>query len=235
MSTNNPFDDLFGETNATYPNYVDFDYPALAWVCSMHRTGVECVEMVSLMNNHKNNLPGEITSDDVQLAQDIYDYFSKKHTMRRLKGEYVSPFMLKVDDLCERKYRVSRDLLPALSTLPRIYKQNKQLESIIKNRRSVNKGTVKSNSTVEISFVDKVDMKFPSGRKGTDYYWSTPSNYLVRIRLVDADAGKCAWEYLSTLGKLKIKSSFFTASRVKGYEFYAIQPSDITHIEPLEV
>ena len=231
MSTNNPFDTV----DATYPNYVDFDYPALAWVCSMHRTGVECFEMVSMMNQHKKNPPSEVTPLDIKLAQDIYEYFGKKHTMRRLKGEYVSPFMLKVDDLCENKYRIPRDLLPALSTLPRIYKQNKQLESIIKNRRSVSKGTVQSNKTVEISFVDKIDMKYTNGRKGTDYYWSTPSNYLVRIRLDEADAGKCAWEYLSTLRKLKIKSSFFTASRVKGYEFYAIQPSDITHIEPLEV
>jgi hypothetical protein len=57
------------------------------------------------------------TEHQAQAAK-IYNYFANKHTMRRLKDEHISEFMLAVDDLCDNRKRIDLEHVKVLVTLP---------------------------------------------------------------------------------------------------------------------
>ena len=211
------------------PVYLDFNTPPLALVISMQEAGKENTDIYSLILTMGRNPPGPevIASVEHQAkAAEIYDYFAKKNTMRRIKGEYVSEYMLALEDLCENRKRINKESVKILVSLPRIYNQNRALERVMKGHKSAPKPNdlhfPPMTGTVE--FVEKIEIK-TGGRTEVHYYFSTPKNYLMRIVVKKGEYGETAWNTLSQAGKLHIDSIATYTYNIRGYEFNVIQPT----------
>lgn len=216
--------------------YLEFNTPPLAIVLAMRdakKEGYEIYETLKGLGlNPHIRAETAINTEHQAKAAEIYSYFAKKHTLRRIKGEYVSNYMLAVDELCENRKRIDLENLKVLLSLPRIYDQNRAVESVMKGRNSAKKLDNLSFAAWrgEIEFVKKVNIK--SGRfNEVHYYFSTPKNYLMRIVVKKGEYGETAWNVLSRSGKLYIDSDAVYTYNVKGYDFNVLQPTPQAEIK----
>ena len=206
--------------------YLDFITPPLALVIAMQEAGKQLTDIVPIISNKIKIDTVPITAEHQQQADEIYNYFSRKHTMRRLKGEHISEWMLAVDDLCENRKRINKESVQILVTLPKFYKENRAVEPLMRDYKSVpaDKIQVVENFNEELEFVKKIQRR-SANSKHDDYYWKTKNNYLVRVRLDTSAAGSSAWECLSKIGKVRLTATHCHPMRIEGYEFYVLQPN----------
>lgn len=240
------FDDyIWGETPAeTVPEkpkvYLDFNTPPLALVIAMQKGGKDNSQifdtLVGVGKAPRPILLEETISKEHQAEADkIYNYFAKKHTMRRLKGEHISEFMLAVDDLCENRKRIDLEHLKVLVALPRFYKENIETELLISNHVSVDKENAVDllrsiNETVV--FVKCIERR-ASRSNYNFYYWKRSNNQLLRVRIEANHIGNVAWNYLASCGKIKIKAKHNYFARIQGYEFFVNEIDSTAKVEPV--
>lgn len=206
--------------------YLDFITPPLALVIAMQEAGKQLSDIGSIISNKIKIDMVPITAEHQQQADEIYSYFAKKHTMRRLKGEFISEWMLAVDDLCENRKRIDKESVKILITLPKFYKENRSVEPLMRDYKSVpvDKIQVVENFNEELEFVKKIERR-AANSKHDDYYWKTKNNYLVCVRLDTNNAGSSAWECLSKVGKVKLTATYCQVRRIQGYDFYVLHPN----------
>ena len=210
--------------------YLEFNTPPLALVLAMQEAGKDGPEiyptLVGVGKRIHINTDNVVTMEHQKRAAEIYDHFSKKYTLRRIKNEYISPFMLVVDELCENRKKIDKEHARVLVTLPRFYKQNCALERVMKGRNSAKKMDLLPFAAWrgEVEFVERVHVKM--GRTNEyQYYFSTPNNHLMRIVIKKGDYGVTAWDTLAKFGKLHIDTEAVYTFPVKGYDFNVLQPS----------
>ena len=214
----------------TPKEYLEFNTPPLALVVAMQEAGKDGLEIYSTVEGvgkHTRIDAGNVvTIEHQKQAGAIYDYFAKKHTMRRIKGEFVSKFMLAVDDLCENRKKIDKEHVKVLVSLPRIYEQNRALERVMKGRKSAKKMDLLPFAAWrgEVEFVERVHVKM--GRTNEyQYYFSTPNNHLMRIVVKKGEYGSNAWDALVKFPKLHIDTEAVFTFPVRGYDFNVLQPS----------
>ena len=218
--------------------YLEYDDDPLALVCALVRIGKQLYEMIEVLNDSFKtritqyiSIKNLIEQQDRDRANEIYDYFNKKHTLRRIKGEWISEYMLAIEDLCNVRQKINQEHVKILVTLPRIYKQNKQLERIMKGRNSSKATSNISFAAMhtELEFVDRVRIK-QGNRDEMHYYWSTPKNYLVRFVVPYNQYGMSAWDFITSQGKIHLDSEVVHTYQIKGYNFNVLQPNP-AHME----
>ena len=245
MATNtSTLSDIFAEWATIAPKdkaepkieYFDFAEDPLAITCALLRGGKQPYEAAEVLNGIGRSTRYIETSyvvqdEDRELANVIYDYFVKKHTMRRLKGQFISEYMLALDDLCDTRKRINKEHVGIIVSLPRIYEQNRHLEQIMKGRNSAPRVNNISFSAmhVDLEFVDKIRIK-NGGRDEVHYFWSTPKNYLVRIIIQHSGYGNPAWDCFAKHGKIHLSTEVVHTYGIKGYDFNVIQPNPV-HME----
>ena len=210
--------------------YLDFNTPPLAIVLAMQEAGKQGYEIFETLKGLGKN--PHIKSDNAvsiehqAKAAEIYDHFAKKFTLRRIKGEYISKFMLAVDELCENRKRIDEESIKILVSLPRFYTQNRDLEALMKGRKSAKKIDNLSFARWrgEIEFVKKLHVKHKHINE-VHYYFSTPKNYLMRIVVKKGEYGESAWDTLAQAGKLYIDSDVIYTYNIRGYDFNVLQPT----------
>ena len=210
--------------------YLEFNTLPLALVVAMREAGKDGPTIYSTLEGvgkHARIDAGNVvTVEHQQRAAEIYDYFAKKHTMRRIKGEFVSEFMLAVDDLCDTRKKIDVEHVKVLVSLPRIYEQNRALERVMKGRKSAKKMDLLPFAAWrgEVEFVERVYIKY--GRTNEyQYYFSTPNNHLMRIVVKKGEYGSNAWDALVKFPKLHIETEAVYTFPVRGYDFNVLQPS----------
>ena len=224
----NIFGQIFTPANNTITleqtQYVDFNTVPLALVLAMQDAGKISGEIYNDLLTSASDIKNTVSVEHHKQAAKIYDYFGKKHLFRRIKGEYISEYMLAVDQLCENRQHINVKHLPILVTLPRIYNQNLTLERIMKNRKSAQKNEYYIQWHEEVEFVEKIHIK-RGAMNEIHYYFSTPDNYLMRVVVKKDEYGEAAWNTLASAGKLFINSESASACKIKGYEFFVLQPA----------
>lgn len=207
--------------------YLNFTAPPLELVVAMLDANKQLFEIVETVRGVGIN--GSINVDNVvdrshrDRAQEIYDYFAKKYTLRRLKGEFISKYMTAVEELCEDRTNLNVESLPILVTLPKIYAQNRELEPLMKTYDSVPLRLIRNNIAVDetVEFVKKIvfDRK---GSNETHYYWRRPTGSLLRTVSKTHEISNSAWECLAKAGKIHVTCPNGSAARIAGYEFYVL-------------
>jgi len=230
------WEDTIDNSKAKEPKeYLEFNTPPLALVVAMQAAGKDGSEiyqtLVGVGKHPQIKADNVISSEHQALAAEIYDYFAKKHTLRRLKNDFISEYMLAVDDLCENRKKIDVEHVKVLVSLPRIFKQNRELENVMKGHISAPKLDAFHFPLYEgvVEFVNSVIIKDRT-RTEKHYFFRTPENYLMRIVVKKHEYGANAWDYLARLGKLRIKTDASFTYAVKGYEFNVVQPSP-AHME----
>lgn len=205
--------------------YLKFSVPPLAVVLSLLEEKRDLTAILeTLITSSRSGATTVVDDVHLNTAKEIYSYFTKKHTLRRIKNDFISDWMQKVDHLAETPLEVEKDDLKILVTLPRAYEYNKEVDNLTKNFKSVPNNSTIRDFESELEFVKKVSISQSNHGNGTDYFWKTPAGHLMRIRLLNNDLGKPAWDCLAQQKRIKIKTIACAVSRVKGYDFYVLQP-----------
>lgn len=209
--------------------YLDYNTPPLGLVIAMQEAGKQNYEIYERLVG-TGKLPhvraeSVVSIEHQAAAATMYDYFAKKHTLRRLKGEFVSKFMLAIDDICENRTRINLEHLKILITMPRCYEQNRALERIMNNHKSLKPWNSKSFAAFhnEVKFVERVHIKMTRTNE-YHYYFSTSDNHLMRIVVKNGTHGVTAWDTLSKFERLYIDTEAVYSSAITGYDFNVLEP-----------
>ena len=214
--------------------HLNFNVPPLALVIAMIERNKSLSDIIETLHGAGStdvDMPERVvTAEHLIQADQIYRYFASKFTMRRLKNEYISSWMEKVDAFCNERNRIDKESLTVLVTLPKFYKENRELEPLMRDYSGVSVKTGKDvlieNFAETLTFIKKIERRAKRVFYN-DYYWKTQNNKLVRIRLENNTAGVGAWDCLGKLGKIKITSDYCYVQRIQGYDFYVLQPHSV--------
>lgn len=224
-------------TTKKNPEYFEFEDDPLALTCAMLRNNKHLVDIATTLVGVATStvaFGASIESRDRRRADAIRSYFAKKHTVRRLKNEFVSEWMNEVDELCERKTKIKKETIPIVVTLPRFYEENLTLDKLMKVYKSA--PTTYTLYTLpfeeELEFVEKVH-RVSKRQNHLDYYWKTKNNHLVRFRTRTPDYGETAWDAITRKKKIRVKSANGKVSRIQGYEYWIFSLDCLTELEIL--
>ncbi len=212
--------------------YLHFNTPPLALVVAMLEAGKqqweigETVKSLGLRPDIDANTA--ITKQHQETAEKIYDYFAKKYILRRLKNEHISKYMTAVEELCENRTRIDAEYIGILVTLPKFFKENRELEVLMKEYRSLElkrsqKHGIELDETVE--FVKSIRLERKNSI-ATHYFWRRPNGTLVRTVTKTHDIGTSAWNCLASAGKIRVVTEQAIAATIQGYDFTVL---DIYH------
>lgn len=212
--------------------YLEFNANPLALVCAMLRKGKEAYEAGEVLNGAGTRLTQQIDiissidREDTDRANEILKYFAAKHTMRRIKDEWVSKYMLAIDEIIENPCKLNKEHVGILVSLPRIYEQNRALERVMKGHKSAPKNDSLEWPSMEgeLTFVEKLHIKVRQDNEW-HYFWRTPNNYLMRIVMKKGHYGAEAWDVLAAHGKMHLSTDVTFTYGIKGYDFNVLQPS----------
>ena len=200
---------------------IETHHDPLTIVCSLLRSGVQSFDVINYLKEptyYSEYIELRLEDRDFEQAYEIRDYFSKKHMLRRIKGDFISPWMNKVDKLCEASRKLNVDLLPTLVTLPRYYEDNRFIEGLMKESVSVpSKKNVKPFEEV-VTFVAKHYRKTRNSSV-FDYYWRTGKNELVRARIPTYDLSYKAWDFVAKQGQVVMNFKTPHVMHLQGYNF----------------
>ena len=212
--------------------YLEYNANSLALVCAMIRNGKHPYEAAEVLNgvvarvSQEIHFKNAIEREDEDRANEILQYFAKKHTMRRIKSEWISKYMQSIDEIVDNPKRINKEHVSILVTLPRIYEQNRGIERVIKEHKSAPKPNDLSFPPMEgeVEFVERLHFKV--GRiNDYHYFWRTPNNYLMRVVVQKGAYGSEAWDLLAEHGKLHVSADVTYTNNIRGYNFNVIQPS----------
>lgn len=216
------------------PEYFEFEDDPLALTCAMLRHGKFPHDIGTTLVGVATSAVAFETSvepQDRQRADVIRSHFTKKHTMRRLRNEFVSKWMNEVDEICETKTKIKKETIPIVVTLPRFYEENLTLDRLMKTYNSA-PTTYTLPFEEELEFVEKVH-RVSKQQNHFDYYWKTKNNHLVRFRTRTPDYGETAWDAITKKKKIRVKSAHGTVSKIQGYEYRIFTPDNLTELEIL--
>ena len=222
----------FPDPSRAEPVYLEFNANPLALVCAMLRKGKQAYEAADVLSGigtritRQIDISQSIEREDEDQANSILKYFAKKHTMRRVKGEWISDYMKAIDAIVDNPKKINKEHVGIVVSLPRIYEQNRSLERVMKGHKSAPKSNDLHWPSMEgeLVFVDKLNIK-NGGKNELHYFWRTSNNYLVRIVLHKSYYGSEAWDVLAKHGKIHMSAEFTHTYNVKGYNFNVLQPS----------
>lgn len=225
------FSDFLAEDTEKSAVYIEHTDDLLALVCSLLRGNVDLSKITQILMDigiSEGEIKSTISLHDRQYANDIRKHFLKKHTLRRLKNEFISQWMKEVDDICNDSLRIKKECVRILVTLPRFYEQNLILESLIKSYASAPE-TPGFEFKGEIEFVKKVHRKSRQ-ENHFDYYWKTPDNHLMRFRTKSTDFGETAWDSITCARRIFVNSTNTFRAKIAGYDFYVLSPDPMSKI-----
>lgn len=229
------FGDIFDDAvTKKDPKRIEFDYDPLAFVCAMVRSNFQPFEIISFLQYPGNELTPQdnIEQQDKDRADIIRSYFSKKHMLRRIKGEFVSKWMHKVDCLCEKPTTIDKDLLTVVVTLPRIFEHNLFTDELAKEYTTV-PDKAKPFVLEPVEFVTK---KLRQTRNGSnfEYYWRNSNKQLLRQRVSAGDPSNQAWDFIAKQGRVRMSCLHPAVAKLEGYNFQLFNLSADTEIEPYD-
>lgn len=214
------------------PVYLEFNANPLALVCAMLRKGKQGYEAGEVLNGVGKritkhiDISQSIEREDEDQANEILKYFANKHTMRRIKDEWISEYMKAIDEIVENPCKLNKEHVGIVVSLPRIYEQNRALERVIKGHKSAPKNDSLEWPSMEgeLTFVEKLHIKVRQDNEW-HYFWRTPNNYLMRVVMKKGHYGAEAWDVLAAHGKIHLSTDVTYTYGIKGYDFNVLQPS----------
>lgn len=201
---------------------LQFDIDPLSIVLSMKDEKISGPEIFeTLLDKDSKNYKlqkQKVSANHIKKAKEIYDFFSKKYTLRILKNEHISNYMTSLNEICEDCKNIKSSHLKILVSLPRVYDQNLSIEKILKDTISVDK---KINDVISVDLnLEFLDKLFSSYIKHYYYFWKDSNNNLFTINVSEV-TGSASWDFLSQQKKIHVKAKGIV-SKLPGYDFHHI-------------
>lgn len=208
--------------------YTYFEADPFPLICQMYSKSIDGHSIFEkIVNNDLSKIIVEQEYHDQ--ASSLKSYFKHNIFLRRLKGDHVSEWMKKVEDIIEDPTKVKYESVKILVSLPKFYKENLQLDILTNNHVTVDQTNTNFARSYNFEFVTKIH-RYAKQDTHIDFYWKTDENKLLRVRTKSNEYSVSAWEALSTLTKIKMNGAF-GCSRIQGYDFWVLIPSFDTKIE----
>jgi hypothetical protein len=226
------FDDWFNPIKVEEvkePSFIDCDIDPLIYVVEWIERGLPLTEIHSRLQQQLFEVP-DFNESVVLQANNIRNFFKNTILLRRLKNEYISPFMGALEELNENVNRVNVDYIKILVKLPDFYRESTETRDLFANHTSLDS----SKNTVEVNepwtFVKKIK-RSSKQENFWRYYFSNSKKELMSINCKEFSDTEPFLNYVSSLGPVGFKGFGFVTKqpghdflfyKLSNYELYPI-------------
>ena len=226
------FDDWFNPIKVEEvkePSFIDCDIDPLIYVVEWIERGLPLTEIHSRLQQQLFEVP-DFNESVVLQANNIRNFFKNTILLRRLKNEYISPFMTALEELNENVNRVNVDHIKILVKLPDFYRESTETRDLFANHTSLDS----SKNTVEVNepwtFVKKIK-RSSKQENFWRYYFSNSKKELMSINCKEFSDTEPFLNYVSSLGSVGFKGLGFVTKqpghdflfyKLSNYELYPI-------------
>ncbi len=209
--------------------YVEFDCDPLAYIVKWLESNVSTNDIYTWFEN-KENINETVTDEHIKTAEEIRSFFNNSIMIRRLKGQFISPFMNAVEELNSTICKVNVDHIKILIKLPFFYKESIETRDLFAKYRSLdNKKEYKEVDNLW-RFVKKIE-RHSKNEKFWRYYFSNDDQNLLCMKIMKNSDAKAFLDYIISQGPIGIKGSAyqwqqpghdFCFYRINNYELYSV-------------
>ena len=223
------FDDWFNttETQAVKePRFINCDIDPLIYVVEWIGCGLPLTEIHSRLHQQLFEVPSFNESVVLQ-ANNIRNFFKNTILLRRLKNEYISPFMTALEELNENVNCVNVDHIKILVKLPDFYRESTETRDLFADYKSLDS----SKNTVEIdeswTFVKKIK-RSSKQENFWRYYFSNSKKELMSINCKSFSDTEPLLNYVCSQGPVGFKGlGFVTKQPGHDFLFYKLSNYDL--------
>ena len=213
------FDDWFNTIKpdeVKEPKFIDCDIDPLIYVVEWIRRELPLTEIHSRLQQQLFEVP-DFDETVVLQANNIRNFFKNTILLRRLKNEYISPFMTALEELNENTNRVNVDHIKILVKLPDFYRESTETRDLFADYKSVDT----AENTIEINeawtFVKKIK-RSSKQENFWRYYFSNSKKELMSINCKSFSDTEPLLNYVSSLGPVGFKGLGFVTKQ-PGHDF----------------
>lgn len=175
------------------PRDVPYDTLAAVVQLSKHQYGTE-IHANLWTSNYPENF--EISAESQERADAVRRHFKNNFLLRRLKNEFMSEWMNTVDQALDSPYKIKKEWLAPLITLPLFYDESVATAKIFKNVCALDPiGGVSNYFNGEIEFVGKVH-RIAKRENWWRYYFKDRHNHLILLNLESHSPAIPVWNYM---------------------------------------
>lgn len=197
--------------------YVEFDLDPLAYIVKWVESNVTTNDIYTWLEN-KEYTKETVTDEHIKKAEEIRSFFNNSIMLRRLKGEFVSPFMNAVEELNSTICKVNVDHIKILIKLPFFYKESTETRDLFAKYLSLEDTKEYKEVDNVWTFVKKIQ-RHSKHEKFWRYYFFNSNQNLMCI-LVNPNTDTSAFlDYIISQGSVGIKGNAYHW-RQPGHNFY---------------
>jgi hypothetical protein len=197
--------------------YVEFDVDPLACVVKWLESDTATHQIHTWFENEEYTTE-TVTDEHIKKAEEIRSFFNNSIMLRRLKGEFVSPYMNIVEELNENVCKVNVDHIKILIKLPIFYKESTETRDLFSKYLSL-------EDTKEIKEIDnlwtfvKKIQRHSKHEKFWRYYFFNSNQNLLCISINPNSDTSAFLDYIISQGPVGIKG-VGCHCRQPGHNFY---------------
>ena len=219
----------------------EFKFDPLLFVVGAQSDGFNNVSIYDLLSNISQYRPEffegvlQKSRRDQSKVDAIGRYFKNKILMRRLKGLYVSPYMVKLEEYLENPQKISASQLKIVIKLPDFYREGVETEDILSQHVSLPKQPAKTeHQQIKRPFrLTGAVERNAKNQRTVRYYFADEHNHLLEIEVLRGSKEHKFLKYLVGKKEAIGIDGYFHISHLKGYEdFFLYKDGEFDFYDP---
>jgi len=157
----------------------------------------------------------------LQESEQIQRYFKNRQLMRRLKNQYLSDYMISLENLLENIRQVKQSQVAILVKLPDFYREGKETDQLFSQYQSVKGSPGQSFVDDEFTYVTKIE-RYSNKDNKIRHYFANQKKELLKMEFKMYDRANNLVDYIAKQNKPVRITGYSIVKNQPGYDDFLI-------------
>jgi hypothetical protein len=174
----------------------------------------------------------EESANYLEASEQIQRYFKNRQLMRRLKNQYLSDYMISLENLLENTPQVKQSQVAILVKLPDFYREGKETDQLFRQYQSVEGSPGQNFVDDEFTYVTKIE-RYSNKDNKIRHYFANQKQELLMMEFKTYDRANNLVDYIARQNKPVRITGYSIVKHQPGYDDFLIYiDGDFKFYEP---
>jgi hypothetical protein len=211
-----------------------FDFDPLAYTLAAIAANKSLGEIHTMLVGNSNVFLSPSTYGDVEhktlieesanyleASEQIQRYFKNRQLMRRLKNQYLSDYMISLENLLENIRQVKQSQVAILVKLPDFYREGKETDQLFNQYQSVEGSPGQTFVDDEFMYISKIE-RYSNKDNTIRYYFVNQKQELLKMEFKTYDRANNLVDYIVRQNKPVRITGYSIVKHQPGYDDFLI-------------
>jgi hypothetical protein len=157
----------------------------------------------------------------LEASEQIQRYFKNRQLMRRLKNQYLSDYMISLENLLENIRQVKQSQVAILVKLPDFYREGKETDQLFSQYQSIKESPGQTFVDDEFTYVTKIE-RYSNKDNKIRYYFANQKQELLKMEFKTYDRANNLVDYIARQNKPVRITGYSIVKHQPGYDDFLI-------------